>query len=129
MPSTIALRAMFEDDEWCARVRAAVAKREEAARAARARRGNRVLGRAAVRRVSPRESARTFAPRRALRPVIACKDTGRRIVELERLTAFRIAYAAARRRFAGGDREVEFPVGTYRLRTLGVRCVAWPPEV
>ena len=62
-------------------------------------------------------------PRRGLNPHVASRDTGRRIEALERLKAFLNAYAAALRSFAGGEREVVFPFGTYGMRVrFAVNC-------
>jgi hypothetical protein len=112
---------------WANRVLDAVAERERRAREERMRTGLRVRGRKAVRRVSAEESPKTREPRRTLRPALACKDPKRRAAELANLVAFRASYAAARRRFAAGDRGVVFPAGTYRLRAWGVTC--GPPLV
>jgi REP element-mobilizing transposase RayT len=113
---------------WAERVLAAVADRERAAREERARAGTRVRGRRAVRMASAFESPQTSEPRRNLRPAVACKDPARRAAELVKLVAFRRRYAAARARFVAGERSVEFPAGTYRLRAWGVRCAPSPPS-
>jgi hypothetical protein len=72
------------------------------------------------------DSPKTSEPRRTLRPAVACKNKARRVRELTRLVAFRVRYAATRARFVNGERGVEFPPGTYRLRTWGVRCGPFP---
>jgi hypothetical protein len=57
----------------------------------------------------------TTAPRRGLRPHIACLNKGRRVVELAALAVFRTARAAALLRTLAGELAVVFPVGTYRV--------------
>ncbi len=46
-----------------------------------------------------------------------------RIAALRRLKAFREAYRTAWKAYAAGERDVEFPFGTYKMvRSFGVRC-------
>jgi hypothetical protein len=111
---------------WAARVRAAVAAKERGARDERLREGRRVLGRKVVLRASAFACPSTPAPRRNLRPALACKERERRIVELVRLREFRRAHEGARRRFVAGERLVDFPPGTYRMRAWGARCAPFP---
>ena len=113
-------------EAWTERVLAAVTRRERAAREERIRSGRRVLGRRAVRKASALDSPKTAEPRRNLRPAVACKNKARRIAVLAELVAFRVKYAAARRRFIAGERRVEFPAGTYGLRAWGVTCAPFP---
>jgi hypothetical protein len=134
MAETAELRAIvppcFADREsvasWAARVRAAVSRAEEAAREERLVMRRAIVGRKAILRASALESPTTSEPRRNLRPAVACKDAAQRIAALVRLMEFRIAYRDARLRFAQGERDVEFPAGTYRLRVWGARCAPIP---
>ncbi len=113
---------------WSARVLAAVAAREKNLREARLRENRRILGRKGVLRMSPFDVPRTIEARhRGAMPCVACKDPERRQFELDRLERFRASYADARRLFASGKHKTVFPSGTYRLRTLGARCEAFPP--
>jgi putative transposase len=135
MPESVELEAMLPPsitehesaDAWVARVRAAVAAKEQAAREDRRRNGRRILGRQAVLRESPFSSPSTAAPRRNLRPSLARAVRKDRIAEIQRLLEFRIAHEAARRRYIAGEHDVEFPAGTYRMRRWGARCCAHVP--
>ena len=89
---------------------------EERAREERLARGARVLGRKAVLRAEPTDVPKTVAPRRALRPCVACLDKVRRVAELRALVAFRGERHAALVRHLAGELGVVFPPGTYRVR-------------
>lgn len=112
---------------WSERVRAAVAENERRSRAARISKGRSVFGRRAVLSSSPFDSPTTYEPRRTLRPVLAAQERHVRMEEMGKIVEFRVAYREARRLFARGQLDVLFPVGTYRMRLLGVRCA--PPPV
>ena len=112
--------------EWAARVRTAIARKERASRDERLREGRGVLGRKGVLRASAFASPSTPEPRRKLRPALACKERERRIKELTSLMEFRRAHRTARRRFIAGERRVEFPPGTYRMRAWGACCAPFP---
>jgi REP element-mobilizing transposase RayT len=111
---------------WTARLRRALAEREKALRAARVAARRPLAGRKKILRLSHTQAPTTDAPRRGLRPALACREPERRMVELAALVDFSARYKAARLRWAGGDRRAEFPSGTYRLRALGVRCAPFP---
>ena len=130
MPATVELRAVAPHGlrgesykEWIARVREAVKKRQAGlADERRKKKSGGVLGVKAVLKMSPFGRPKTEAPRRKLRPHLACKDKVRMKAERLALKDFRIKYAEARIQFRDGRRSVEFPDGTYRLRLLGLRC-------
>jgi hypothetical protein len=107
---------------WTARVRAAVKTIEDSARNERRAAGQPIVGRRALLAGTFQERPKKPAPRRGLRPTVACKDSRLRIAALRALKAFRSAYREARARYAAGARDVEFPAGTWALRFLGVRC-------
>lgn len=130
MPELVTLRLERLDgfehlsaEEWSAKIAHAVRVEEENARAERIRKKVRVLGRKAVLRAAHTDRPRTVEPRRALRPSVACRDADRRVRALQALLAFRVAHRAAIRRRMAGDAAVEFPLGTYRARLFGARCV------
>ncbi len=104
------------DVEWTAKVKAALEAEEEKARVHRRVSGVRVLGRRAVLETSPFSIPKTAAPRRNLRPHIACKNAVRRVLELTALIRFRERRLASLARHLAGDLRVLFPYGTYRLR-------------
>jgi REP element-mobilizing transposase RayT len=111
---------------WTARLRKALAEREKTLRAERIAEKRPLAGRKKVLRQKHTDAPKTTAPRRGLRPALACGEAERRKVELAALVDFRDRYKAARLRWAAGDRRAEFPAGTYRLRSLGVRCAPFP---
>jgi putative transposase len=113
------------DEEWTAKVLAAVRGEEERARTQRLVHGKRVLGRKGVLRAERTDKPKTAEPRRTLRPCIACLEKSRRVRELEALLAFRAERRAALLRFLAADPDVVFPLGTYRVR--GVFVVKAPP--
>jgi putative transposase len=84
--------------------------------------GQRLMGRKAVLRTSAFDSPTTPAPRRTLRPAIACKAIPIRTGAIQALKAFRRAYAVAREKLAQKIADVIFPYGTYRMRLLGMCC-------
>lgn len=122
----VAIRGSQSVAEWTARVLATVAERERVLRETRLREGIRLFGRKRVLRVSITDTPSKEEPLRSLRPCIACKDPVRRVAELLALQRFRFAHEAARRRFVGGEHRVEFPAGTYRMRSWGARCEPYP---
>lgn len=134
MPPTASLRVVQPPcsreresfDGWAERVRLAISKRELHLKETRARDGVRVSGRKAVLTVSPFDAPTTTAPRRNLRPAIACGNKRDRDQLLAMLVDFRRAYRDARVLFVGGNHDVVFPAGTYRFREWGARCAPFP---
>lgn len=127
LPPIVASRETLET--WAANVRTGVAAREELARSERQRTGTRVVGRKALLRASEHDSPSTAETRSKLRPALACKDVERRVVELRKLVQFRTAHESARQKFIGGERNVEFPAGTYRMRKWGACCAPFPVAI
>jgi putative transposase len=115
----------FTAAEYRERVLAALASREQAARAAVEAKGHRFLG---VRRVlEQKTTTRAARPetRGRLRPLVATRDKKRRLEELSRISDFLERYRRARARFIAGIHDVVFPAGTYWLRvSCGVACEA-----
>jgi len=134
MPATATLRAVAPDglDEaaykhWVTLVREEVARREQKAKALRIAEKIKLVGRQRVLEVAPDDCPETAAPRRNLRPALACKDDVRMEAEKILLKEFRHAYYKARVAFAAGERTVVFPAGTYRLlRSWDVCCTPFP---
>jgi putative transposase len=131
MPETVTLRAErlegFEHlsaADWAAKVATAVRLAEEEARRRRVESKMGVLGRKAVLAAKPTDQPHTVAPRRGLRPHIACRDLGRKVRELGLLRAFRAIYSATLRAWRSGERDLEFPAGTYRMLAFGVRTAS-----
>jgi putative transposase len=105
------------DAEVLELVRADVARREAAHRKA----GN-VARMWRVLKQKWWECPKSFDPRRQLRPTVAGKNKWARIDALRRAGDWLAEYYRALARFVGGDREVEFPRGTWHMRVrLGCR--------
>jgi putative transposase len=100
---------------------------EEMARRERVQSGVRVLGRAGVLRQDWQSRPHSTEARRSLKPEVAARNKWRRVEAILRNKAFRDAYAAARRAFNAGLRDVMFPAGTYWLRHFAqVQCAPHP---
>jgi len=126
VPSRIALEIVLPEGlseqhvRWLEE-RVSAGERESASRRAKGRQP--LMGRRRVLRQSPFSRPRPGEPRRKLNPRVAARDKWRRIELLQRLSLFVRAYRNARRRFLDGERDVEFPLGTYWMRLrCGVLC-------
>lgn len=107
---------------WATAVREAVHARELAERRERLAEGRRLVRRRSLRHLSPFSRPSTPAPRRKLRPQLACRNLARRVAELQALQVFRAAYASARALFVKG-RHAIFPRGTYKfVHELGAKA-------
>ncbi|WP_165704126.1 transposase [Enhygromyxa salina] len=61
-----------------------------------------------------------------VRPTVSATDKEKRIAALGRKKAFEKAYAEARERWLGGEKDVEFPVGTWLMcQRYGARSAAY----
>jgi hypothetical protein len=113
-------------DQFISSLRDRLASAEEAAAIQRDKAGIRILGAKAVLRQHWFQRPRTVAPRRRLRPRVACKNFWRRAETIGRNKAFVAAHQVAREQAVAGL-EAVFPAGTYWFRRFaGVRCE--PPE-
>jgi putative transposase len=106
----------LSDEDWTAKLEDAIRSEEQRAREERRAAGRGVLGRKAILRAKPTDAPKSIAPRRGLRPHLACRNTTRRIAELTALAEFRARRSRALLRFLNGDRDVVFPRGTYQVR-------------
>ena len=89
--------------------------------------GKKVLGRRRVLRQSHEDSPRSREPRRVRRPRLAAKNLWRRLEAIRRLRHFIKGHADALAAWRNGNRNVEFPYGTYAMRVIhGVRCATAP---
>lgn len=119
----IPLSGMQRAREVMETVGQAVAEREEELRAALREAGKPFLGLTRLRTQRPTDAPASREPRRGLFPRLAVRDKWRRIELLTRLVSFCDDYARALARYCRGERDVEFPAGTYKLKhQLGVRC-------
>lgn len=118
----------LDDDELAAVIATACDERENRHRADARRDNKRFLGRRAVRTQSrygyPTSSERRFT----MRPTVAARSKRARVERLERNAAWDAEYAAARKAFCAGERDVLFPYGTYKLRRY-YRVACRPPPV
>jgi hypothetical protein len=108
--------------EWRDLLGRALAREEAKACALRAEHGKEVASASRLLTVSPNECPDTVEPRGGLRPSVACSETPTRQDELIAVRGFRAAHRSAMREWIAGDRCVQFPPGTYRMRKLGARC-------
>jgi hypothetical protein len=90
-----------------------VREREREHRAERKAEGRSVMGATRLRQVRPDDRAKSWEKWFEIRPTIAAKAKRVRIDAIRALQAFRSAYREAWERFAAGDRDVEFPAGTW----------------
>lgn len=131
MPETAVLEFVpppgLSSEEFRGAVLAALAQREQEARAAVAASGRNFLGvRGVLEQQTTTRAARQEA-RRKLRPTIATRDKQARLDELTSLAGFHDWYRRARASFIAGVRDVVFPPGTYWLRVAyGVVCAPVP---
>lgn len=87
--------------------------------------GRRFRGAAHCRQLAPTDRPATEEPRRDISPRVAARDAKLRQAMLARRRTFLTAYRAAFERWRHGERDVEFPPGTYWLRIHHhVRCAA-----
>lgn len=132
MPAEVELRAIVppevaattRGDSWARTVLEALTERESRVRETRLRDGHSIVGRREVLQASPFETPSTTERTKGGPPRISARNRSNRARLLDELTTFLTSYAAARRLFATGHLNVEFPAGTYRMRLLGARCAA-----
>jgi len=135
MPDEVELRfarpsefAELSEDEWREKIGAAVALQEKKAAQERTRTNGRIAGRKAILHQSPFSCPRTSTERRGMRPRVASRNQWRRIELLHANKLFLRSYRTAFEDRRSGNVDVEFPYGTYQLRTLQlVRCQQGPP--
>ena len=108
----------LSDDELAAVIENAIEEREASFRVKAQCEGKGFLGRRAVLRQSRYKRPATQAPRFGLSPRVACRNKWRRIERLRSHRDWLSAYASAFSRWIAGEREVQFPYGTYKMRVL-----------
>lgn len=105
----------LDDDEARAKLREKAKERSRGIAKAIRKKGGRFMGMNRVRKQPHRSSPLTRAPRRGIKPTVAGKNTQKRIEALQANTQFYEEHREARERFEAGDRDVEFPPGTYLM--------------
>jgi len=118
----------LSDDELAAVIAGAVEAREEEFRRQYDKEGRPFLGRRAVLRQSRYDRPGTREPRFTLSPQVACRNKWRRIERLRANRDWRDRYRAALRRWRAGERDVEFPEGTYQMYVVHAVRRAKPPD-
>jgi REP element-mobilizing transposase RayT len=116
------VRPELSDDELRDLVLGGVATREHELEAVRAREGRKVLK---MRNVMRQHWASMPGPEDlfGVRPTVSAKDKAKRLEALQRKREFEEAYAHARGRWMEGEKDVEFPAGTWLMwRHYTARC-------
>jgi REP element-mobilizing transposase RayT len=118
----------LSDDELYAKIREAVVHREREAAEKMRREHRRFLGEQRIARQSWRRTPGNRDERFASRPRVSSRGKWARIAALQRNVNWDAAYAKAYDALSTGERNVEFPHGTYALRRFaGVRVAQAPP--
>ncbi len=117
----------LSDDDLAGVIGGAIDEREQRFRDQRDAEGKPFLGRRRVLEQSRHDRPRTPEPRFRISPKVACRDKWRRIERLQANKHWLGGYRAARTAWCAGDRDVEFPAGTYQMRVYhNVRCASGP---
>lgn len=117
--------ADLSDEECTALLKRAVEEKEAELRESIRAAGKKFLGRKRCLRISRTDQPSSDEEPNQLTPTFSATDRAQYKAALERRRAFLAEYRDAYRRWRAGDREVEFPPGTYWLRVYaGVRCRA-----
>ena len=117
----------LDDEELGAMIHEAIEAREAEHRKERYGKGLRFLGRRKVLEQSRDDRPRSHEEHGTISPRVACRNKWLRIERLAQNRAWLEAYQKALKRWRAGDRTVEFPHGTYKMRVVhGARCVGPP---
>jgi REP element-mobilizing transposase RayT len=118
----------LSDDELYAKIREAVVRREREAAEKMRGEHRRFLGEQRITRQSWRRTSSSRDERFAPRPRVSSRHKWARIAALQRNADWSAAYAKAHNALLRGERNVEFPRGTYALcRFAGVKVAQVPP--
>ena len=118
--------AELSDEELAVVVNGAIEDREQAIREKARRKGKKFMGVKKLLKQSRYDRPKSEEERFELVPTVACRSKWRRIERLAWNRLWRDAYEAALEKWVAGDRMVEFPYGTYKMRVLH-RVVCAPP--
>jgi putative transposase len=115
------------DGEFVALVRTRLQARLKELWAEARREGKSYLGAKVVLRQAWQSAPDTPENRGEINPDLACRDSEERVAALEERAQFLTDYRTALRAWCDGDREVEFPAGTWWMRVFhNARCVPEP---
>jgi hypothetical protein len=118
----------LNDDELYAKIREVVVRREREAAEKMRREHRRFAGEQRITRQSWRRTPGSCDVRFASRPHLSSRHKWARIAALQRNADWDAAYGKAYDALSRGERNVEFPYGTYALhRFAGVRIAQAPP--
>jgi len=118
----------YSDDELAAVLDAAIDRDEEKEREQAKEQSESFVGRKGVLSQSRYNRPRSHDSRFKVSPDVAAKDKWLRIERLSAKPEWLRSYRVARLRWIGGERDVEFPYGTYKLRVEFGVCCAPPPH-
>lgn len=116
----------LSDNELAIKIANAMRTEEESRRAAVLARNGKFVGRRKLRDIPRDYQARTHEERGPI-PRVACEDGELRAQVLAELGEWHARYQVAMDAWRGGDRSVEFPYGTFKMRVLHKVRVAPAP--
>lgn len=117
----------LSDEELAKLMTATTDRHEDAARTEADAEGWKFLGRKKILAQSRHARPGSREPRFGISPKVACRNKWRRIEKLQEDKEWRLLYDINRIAWLGGDREVEFPYGTYKMRVVhGAKCASAP---
>jgi REP element-mobilizing transposase RayT len=117
----------LSDDELAGVIQSAIDEREQRFRDERDATGKDFLGRRRVLEQKRHACARSPEARSRLNPTIACRNRWARVERLQSNKRWLNGYYSALARWRAGERDVEFPHGTYKMRVVhAVRCASGP---
>jgi hypothetical protein len=117
----------LSDDELEGVIKAAINEREQRFRDEYDGEGKAFLGRRRVLEQSRHACARSPETKFASSPTIACGNKWARIERIQSNRRWLEGYRKALSSWRAGDRDVEFPAGTYKMRVVhGARCASGP---
>ena len=114
----------WSDEELAGVIKAAIDEREQQFRDRYDRAGKKFMGRRRVLEQPRHTSARTPERKFGISPRVGCANKWARIERLQSDKRWLNGYCAALSSWRAGNRDVEFPAGTYKMRVVhGARCV------
>ena len=118
----------LDQQDYSAQLASRIEEKERDIRAEMKKNGRSFLGVKGIMKQRHTDKPNSKEPRRNLNPQVACKSKWHRIEALRRLKSFLLEYRYALSRWRDGDKNVEFPAGTYMLRIhAGVCCAHASP--
>ncbi|MEN8376966.1 MAG: hypothetical protein ABFS34_16180 [Gemmatimonadota bacterium] len=116
----------LSDNELAIRIKDAIEAVEQAAHDKVEKKRGRFVGRRAILRTKREACATSVESKSDINPRIACKNKKRREEAIEEDRAWMRKYRPAFKAWQAGDRDVEFPHGTYKMLVVHRANVAGP---